>query len=53
MTEEVADSESGAAGAVPSLREDLATLIKLRLNIFVLLTTFFGFLVATLSGDEG
>ena len=53
MTEEVADSEPDAAGAVPSLREDLATLIKLRLNIFVLLTTFFGFLVATLSGDEG
>ena len=53
VTEEVADSESDAVGAVPSLREDLATLIKLRLNIFVLLTTFFGFLVATLSGGEG
>ncbi len=50
VTDEVGDSESNAAGASPSLREDLATLIKLRLNTFVLLTTFFGFLVATLSG---
>ncbi|MED5418201.1 MAG: protoheme IX farnesyltransferase, partial [Verrucomicrobiota bacterium] len=50
MTDEVGDSESNAAGASPSLREDLATLIKLRLNTFVLLTTFFGFLVATISG---
>ena len=50
VTDEVGDSESNAAGASPSLREDLATLIKLRLNTFVLLTTFFGFLVATISG---
>ena len=34
----------------PTLREDLATLVKLRLNVFVLLTTFFGFLLAVKSG---
>ena len=28
-------------------------LVKLRLNIFVLITAFFGFLIATLSGGEG
>lgn len=31
----------------PSLRADLAVLTKLRLNVFVLITTFFGFLLAT------
>ena len=35
----------------PTLRSDLATLVKLRLNTFVLLTTFFGFLLAVKSGD--
>jgi protoheme IX farnesyltransferase len=34
----------------PTLRSDLATLVKLRLNVFVLLTTFFGFLLAVKSG---
>lgn len=30
---------------VPGLRQDLAVLMKVRLNIFVLITTFFGFLL--------
>ncbi|MES2476363.1 MAG: heme o synthase [Verrucomicrobiota bacterium] len=30
---------------VPGLRQDLAVLMKVRLNIFVLVTTFFGFLL--------
>lgn len=29
----------------PTLRDDLSTLVKLRLNTFVLITTFFGFLL--------
>lgn len=32
---------------VPGLRQDLAVLMKVRLNIFVLITTFFGFLLAS------
>ena len=31
----------------PGLRKDLMVLMKVRLNVFVLLTTFFGFLVAS------
>ncbi len=31
--------------AVPGLREDLTVLMKVRLNFFVLITTFFGFLL--------
>lgn len=31
----------------PTLRQDLATLVKLRLNIFVLITTLFGFILAS------
>mgnify|MGYP000591933403 CR=1 FL=1 len=30
---------------IPGLRQDLAVLMKIRLNIFVLVTTFFGFLL--------
>lgn len=43
------DKQGGEVASGPSLRGDLAALIKLRLNIFVLLTTFFGFLIAVLS----
>ena len=48
MTDRV-DNQGSEKIAGPGLRGDLATLIKLRLNIFVLLTTFFGFLIAVLS----
>lgn len=43
------DDQRGEAVTRPGLRGDVAALIKLRLNIFVLLTTFFGFLIAVLS----
>ena len=36
---------SDSQNETPSLKEDLSTLIKLRLNIFVLITTFFGFIL--------
>ncbi len=35
---------------VPGLRQDLAVLMKVRLNIFVLVTAFFGFLLASRGG---
>ncbi len=47
------DGEESEAEGTPSLREDLATLVKLRLNVFVLITTFFGFLIATFSMGDG
>jgi len=47
------DVEESKEEGIPSLREDLVTLVKLRLNVFVLITTFFGFLIATLSGGDG
>ncbi|MCH7224698.1 heme o synthase [Haloferula sp. A504] len=34
----------------PGLRKDLMVLMKVRLNVFVLLTTFFGFLLASKGG---
>lgn len=34
----------------PNLREDLMVLMKVRLNVFVLITTFFGFLLASRGG---
>jgi protoheme IX farnesyltransferase len=34
----------------PGLRQDLAVLMKVRLNFFVLITTFFGFLLASRGG---
>ena len=46
------DKQESGHGDSPSLRGDLAALIKLRLNVFVLLTTFFGFLIAVLSQSE-
>ena len=43
------DKRGGEVASGPSLKGDLAALVKLRLNVFVLLTTFFGFLIAVLS----
>lgn len=37
--------------APPGLRKDLAVLMKVRLNFFVLTTTFFGFLLKSHGGD--
>lgn len=37
--------------SVPGLRQDLAVLMKVRLNFFVLVTTFFGFLLASQGGQ--
>src|SRR5690606_26971071 len=34
----------------PGLRKDLMVLTKMRLNVFVLITTFFGFLLASRGG---
>jgi protoheme IX farnesyltransferase len=36
--------------AKPGLRQDLSVLMKVRLNFFVLITTFFGFLLASKGG---
>ena len=36
--------------AVPSLMEDLKTLVKARLNLFVIITTFFGYAIACRHG---
>ncbi len=41
-----------AAEANPGLRKDLLVLTKMRLNVFVLITTFFGFLLASRSGGR-
>jgi protoheme IX farnesyltransferase len=42
--------EATDAPAKPGLRQDLAVLMKVRLNFFVLITTFFGFLLASRGG---
>lgn len=34
----------------PGLRQDLAVLMKVNLNLFVLITTFFGFILASRGG---
>jgi heme o synthase len=44
-------SPQESAEAVPGLRQDLAVLMKVRLNFFVLVTTFFGFLLASRGGN--
>lgn len=46
-------SEEESPAPVPSFRSDLATLVKLRLNTFVLITTFFGYFLAVKSGGIG
>jgi heme o synthase len=43
-------AETGAA-TPPGLRQDLAVLMKVRLNFFVLITAFFGFLLASKGGS--
>lgn len=44
------DDRGDVVETSPTLRSDLATLVKLRLNTFVLLTTFFGYFLAVKSG---
>lgn len=46
-SQEVMEETAETAEEVPSLREDLMVLTKVRLNVFVLITTFFGFLLAS------
>ena len=41
-----------APDADPGLRRDLLVLTKMRLNVFVLITTFFGYLLAARSGGR-
>jgi len=52
---EVVDAEivSSDADAPPGLRADLAVLMKVRLNFFVLITTFFGFVLASRGDWQG
>jgi protoheme IX farnesyltransferase len=42
-----ANQEPSVEESRPGLRQDLAVLMKVRLNFFVLITTFFGFLLAS------
>jgi heme o synthase len=44
MTQKITAAEEGQQ-APPGLRQDLMVLLKVRLNFFVLVTTFFGFLI--------
>jgi len=44
------NSTAAAPEADPGLRKDLVVLTKMRLNVFVLITTFFGFLLASRVG---
>jgi protoheme IX farnesyltransferase len=46
-----ADDAAALTAAVPGLRQDLAVLMKVRLNFFVLITAFFGFLLASRGGQ--
>ena len=43
----------GGGEPPPGLRADLAVLMKVRLNFFVLITTFFGFVLASRGGWDG
>lgn len=49
-TNEKTTAEEPAA-ATPGLRQDLAVLMKVRLNFFILITTFFGFVLAMRGSD--
>ena len=52
MSEEpISESEELVENKAPGLRQDLAVLMKVRLNVFVLITTFFGFLLASKGGS--
>lgn len=46
-----APTSNESPAPVPGLRQDLAVLMKVRLNFFVLVTTFFGFLLHSLGGE--
>lgn len=48
--EETAKNTESEEKTRPGLRQDLAVLMKVRLNFFVLVTTFFGFLLASRGG---
>ncbi len=43
--------ENKSTPTPPGLRQDLAVLMKVRLNFFVLITTFFGYLLASRGGS--
>lgn len=47
--ETITDSQEAVVGSPdkPGLRKDLAVLMKVRLNFFVLITALFGFLLAS------
>lgn len=47
LSEESPDSAAEPLVPIPGLRQDLAVLMKVRLNFFVLITAFFGFLLAS------
>lgn len=49
MSDETMPQGEAGARPGPGLRADLAVLVKVRLNTFVLITTFFGFLLASRS----
>lgn len=46
QNQEPLTTETGEAERVPGFREDLATLMKVRLNLFVLITALFGYILA-------
>ena len=48
---DAAEAVAEAAQVDPGLRQDLVVLTKMRLNVFVLITTFFGFLLASRGHD--
>jgi protoheme IX farnesyltransferase len=47
MEDPTPTTAAAATGARPGWRQDLAVLMKVRLNFFVLITAFFGFLLAS------
>ena len=50
-TAEAGGVENAGTPTPPGLRQDLAVLMKVRLNFFVLITTFFGFVLASRGGS--
>jgi heme o synthase len=50
-SEETNPPDAAPAAETPGLRQDLAVLMKVRLNFFVLVTAFFGFLLASRGGS--
>jgi protoheme IX farnesyltransferase len=53
LATEPAPPGDGEPARPPGMRRDLAVLLKIRLNTFVLITTFFGYLLATLRQADG